>query len=186
MFEKQIDDNLKIRLAVESDHAAYEALFRGEILRSPVDGIGPEQAPAIATASTSGNAEAIEQRNRGFNFAILYQSELAGTVGFRGDQKDWQHRRATVGYSLYPQYRGQGIMTRALRAALDIIYRQLGFDRIQLTCDVDHTKSKGVAERVGFTLEGIRRHARWDGDQPVDYCVFSMLAEEWLAKSDDG
>ena len=183
MFEKQVDDDLKIRLAVESDQAAYEDLIRGEIIRSPTDEIEPEQASVMATASTSGNTEAIEQRNGHFDFAILYQGELVGAIGCGGDQDDWRHRRAKVGYMLNPRYRGQGIMTRALRAVLDIVYRELGFDRIQITCDVDHIKSKAVAERVGFTLEGIRRHARWDGDQPVDYCVFSMLADEWLAKS---
>lgn len=185
MFEKQIDDDLKIRIAVESDHAAYEDLIRGEIIRSPVDGIGPEQATVIATSSTSGNAEAIEQGSGRLDFAILYQEELAGTIGCGGDQDDWQHCRATVGYMLHPQYRGQGIVTRALRAVLDIVYQELAFDRIEITCDLDHIKSKAVAERVGFTLEGIRRHARWDGDHPVDYCVFSMLAEEWRARSED-
>ena len=185
MFEKLIDDDLKIRLAVESDYAAYVDLIHGEIIRSATNGEGLEQAQAIAMSSTSGNVEVVKQRKGRLAFAILYRGELAGTIGCGGNEDDWQHRRATIGYMLHPQYRGQGIVTRALRAVLDIVYPEVGFDRIQITCDVDHIKSKAVAERVGFTLEGIRRHARWDGDHPVDYCVFSMLADEWLATSKD-
>ena len=74
-------------------------------------------------------------------------------------------------------------MTRALRAALDIVYHELDFDRIEITGDVGNSQSEAIPHRLGFTFEGITRHARWDGDCPVDYWTYSLLADEWPAKS---
>ncbi len=39
--------------------------------------------------------------------------------------------------------------------------------------------SRRVAERLGFTLEGIRRESHWITDRFVDHAVYGMLRREW-------
>lgn len=95
-----------------------------------------------------------------------------------------RHVRSTeVGYWLGQQAAGRGLMTRALRAALRYPFDLLNLNRVGLQADVNNTRSRSVAERLGFTLEGIRRQG-WEQDgQFVDLASYSLLAHEWHAQT---
>ena len=172
MFQKNIDHDIEVRLADESDYADYVALLSEE---------DPRGAESEAAWKVSGNLEQVTNREIGFEFAILFRGELAGTIRFKAISWDWKNRRANVGYQLARRFRGQGIMTRALSGALDIVYQQLDFDRIEIDGDVRNVKSEAVAKRLGFKLEGITRHAMWEDGHPVDFWIYSMLAGEWYS-----
>ncbi len=86
-----------------------------------------------------------------------------------------------IGYWLAEWANGRGLMTRAIRPILQFVFEELKLNRIGLEAEPGNLKSKGVAERLGFTFEGIRRDG-WRSDSGyVDIAVYSMLASDWLS-----
>jgi ribosomal-protein-serine acetyltransferase len=51
--------------------------------------------------------------------------------------------------------------------------------RVELICMVDNARSRAVAERLGFTLEGIKRESEWINGAFRDHALYSLLAHEW-------
>lgn len=84
-----------------------------------------------------------------------------------------------VGYWLSAAAVGKGVMTRVVAQLLDVGFGPLGLHRIQLQAATGNTRSRAIAERLGMTLEGIRREAERLPKGFVDLAVYSMLAPEW-------
>jgi RimJ/RimL family protein N-acetyltransferase len=78
---------------------------------------------------------------------------LVGGSGLHGP--DWATRKFEVGYWCRTGYGGKGLITEGVRALSDYALNELGAARVFLTCDDKNTRSWKLAERAGFTLEGI-------------------------------
>jgi RimJ/RimL family protein N-acetyltransferase len=105
--------------------------------------------------------------------------KLLGGVGFRPDDE----RRAEVGYWVRRERRGEGIATRALRLLSAWAIAELGFARIQLHCDVENVASQRVAEKAGYTREGVLRAWLEVDGEPRDHVLYSALASEWRTQT---
>src|SRR5699024_3362662 len=72
-----------------------------------------------------------------------------------------------IGYSVRPSARGRGIATAALEQAL-VEARELGIERVLVTCDEDNAASRRVIEKAGGHVEDVRENRRryWFGGQP--------------------
>lgn len=82
-----------------------------------------------------------------------------------------------VGYWLFPDARGRGLATRAVRAVAREVFAS-GLWRIEAHVRIGNDASERVLERAGFTREGVeRRLLRHDGKR-VDATAFSLLADE--------
>jgi RimJ/RimL family protein N-acetyltransferase len=82
-----------------------------------------------------------------------------------------------VGYWLFPDARGRGLATRAVRAVAREAFAS-GLWRIEAHVRIGNDVSERVLERAGFTREGVkRRYLRHDGER-VDATLFSLLADE--------
>jgi RimJ/RimL family protein N-acetyltransferase len=87
-------------------------------------------------------------------------------------------RRAAVGYWLAAHARGRGVATHATLLLARWGFERLGLERLELTCAPDNPASQRVAERCGFTLEGLlRSHMRFK-DGRRDTLVYSLLPGE--------
>ncbi|MCZ7588426.1 MAG: GNAT family N-acetyltransferase [Gaiella sp.] len=64
---------------------------------------------------------------------------------------------ASLGYWLRAEARGRGFATFAVRSVAGWALDQLGVQRLQLTTAPDNIASQRVAERAGFTREGLLR-----------------------------
>jgi ribosomal-protein-serine acetyltransferase len=84
-----------------------------------------------------------------------------------------------IGYWLGQTATGRGLMTRAVRAVLSFAFNDLKLNRVGLHADVRNTPSRALAERLGFTLEGIERQSWLLHGQLTDNAAYSMLADEW-------
>ncbi|MEU3610108.1 GNAT family N-acetyltransferase [Streptomyces sp. NPDC035033] len=62
-----------------------------------------------------------------------------------------------VGFWLAPGQRGRGYMTEVVRALAHWAFTGLGCVRLTWQAEIGNTGSRAVAERVGFTLEGVQR-----------------------------
>lgn len=86
--------------------------------------------------------------------------------------------RATVGFWLTPEARGRGVATHAVRLLARWAFDDFGIVRVVLMCAPDNSASQRVAERCGFSREGVlRSHMPFKGGRR-DTVVFSLLPGE--------
>ena len=85
-----------------------------------------------------------------------------------------------VGYWTRREARGKGVAARAVRLAAGWFLGELGGERLELRADTRNAASIRVAEKAGFTKEGVIRSARTnarDGTR-IDYVLYSLLRSE--------
>ena len=85
---------------------------------------------------------------------------------------------AEVGYWVRADRRRAGVATSAVRLLAGWAFRELRIDRLQLTTHPDNTASQRVAERAGFTREGVLRAYHPTSAGPRDAVMFSLLPAE--------
>jgi ribosomal-protein-alanine N-acetyltransferase len=122
----------------------------------------------------------IHKEETGLRWIITLKDEdtYIGDVGFY----DWEkkHRRAEIGYILGKPYWGKGIMTEAIRAALDYGFNEMNLNRIQALIDPRNDASKRVAEKHGFKYEGTFRDYEYEYGDFIDLGMYSVLKREYL------
>jgi RimJ/RimL family protein N-acetyltransferase len=88
---------------------------------------------------------------------------------------------ADVGFLASPHARGQGYMTAALRAVTRFGIEELGLKRVEWKAHVGNDASRRVAEKAGFTMEGVLRSGCAAHGERHDAWIASFLSED-LAK----
>ena len=83
---------------------------------------------------------------------IFVDGRYVGGVGLRWDPFDV---RGEIGYWIAAAYEGRGLVSRAVRALVDVGFRDLGLHRIEIRAGVGNTRSRAIPERLGFVPEGI-------------------------------
>ncbi len=76
--------------------------------------------------------------------------------------------------------RGRGLTGRAVLLVSRWSFDELGCERLQLRADADNVASQRVAEKTGFTREGVLRSVHFNPRQQrrVDFVMFSLLPSE--------
>lgn len=116
----------------------------------------------------------------GFSAAIVDDARIVGTIGY--PELNREQRACEIGYWLAREAQGRGTVTLAVRALIDHAFGRWELHRVVIKAGTDNTRSRAVAERLGFTLEGVLRQAERFGDGRYrDLAVYSMLADEWPA-----
>ena len=84
--------------------------------------------------------------------------EFIGGTGFH--HMNWTVPSLETGYWIRTSRSGEGLMTEAINAITQYAFKQLKVKRIAITCDVDNIRSKKIAERLNYSLEGVLRSHR--------------------------
>ncbi|TYS67644.1 GNAT family N-acetyltransferase [Sutcliffiella horikoshii] len=77
-----------------------------------------------------------------------------------------------IGYTIHNQFWRLGYGSEAVRAALDIAFKQLNFHRIEAHINLDNTPSVKLAESVGMEFECIRKGFIFENDEWTDNLVY--------------
>ena len=88
-------------------------------------------------------------------WAVERDGAVVGSLGLRSINTVDSH--ATAAYWVLPEQRGRGTAPAALRLATGYAFGVLGLHRVHLQHAVANTSSCRVAEKAGFTLEGVQR-----------------------------
>ena len=89
--------------------------------------------------------------------------------------------RPGMGYLLHPQYWGKGLMSEAVRGALEYGFSSLCLDQVELWIDARNLASQRVAERAGFARRAAFRHKYPHEALSHETLVFGFRIEEWRA-----
>jgi [ribosomal protein S5]-alanine N-acetyltransferase len=100
--------------------------------------------------------------------------ELLGGIGLRV----YDMAVVEVGYWVKPGARGRGVATRALVLAARHAFDELGAARVHLTTEPDNVASQRVAEKAGFTREGVLRSLLDFKGRRRDAAMYSLLPED--------
>ncbi|MGD3108536.1 GNAT family N-acetyltransferase [Streptomyces sp. YGL11-2] len=142
---------------------------------------------ADARAWATGGAAAVRTRGRGIALAVteFLTQRLVGSIVL--DHTDWRLRSAEIRYVTAPWARGEGYASESVLAVAQWLFRNAGFERIELRTAADNTAAQQVAQKIGCISEGVLRNA-WiarsrteDGgwtDIRTDLIVWSLLPED--------
>jgi predicted acetyltransferase len=90
-----------------------------------------------------------------FLFAFV-GDRIVGRVSIRHRLNDFLERiGGHIGYAVVPEFRRQGYATAILHMSVEIARRDLGIDRILVTCDNDNAGSIRTIEKNGGVLEDV-------------------------------
>jgi RimJ/RimL family protein N-acetyltransferase len=93
---------------------------------------------------------------------------------------DWAVPCIELGYFVVASQTRRGYAVEAGRSVVQFAFDALAVDRVELYCASDNQASASVAERLGFSREGVQRlrHRKRDGTL-VDRLWFGLLRSEW-------
>jgi len=113
-----------------------------------------------------------------FVIADAAHDEPLGLISLRVAERD--PGLAAVGYWLRPEARGRGAATVALQLVARWGFGELGVQRLELTTAPENVASQRVAERAGFTREGVLRGltAATKNSGRRDAVMYSLLAAD--------
>ena len=113
-----------------------------------------------------------------YNWAIEYSGEMIGSISAYGlNDRD---SACEIGYCLGRAYWNQGIMSEALDAVLQYLFREVNMHRIMAKHDVDNPASGKVMQKCNMVHEGTFRkfYLHEDGTYS-DSLIYGILNEEY-------
>lgn len=112
-------------------------------------------------------------------FAIEAAGRLVGEVQARQPINGLPPGVFELGIELFEDDdRGQGLGADAVAAITRHLFVDEAAHRVQLTTDVENEAMSRVAERVGFTLEGVLRSFMPSADGPRDYRMYAITGSD--------
>jgi ribosomal-protein-serine acetyltransferase len=119
--------------------------------------------------------------HRAYDFAIRptnFPEEHWGNVSIWSTSQ--QYGVGEVGYWVRTDKAHQGIGTAATKAMLELGFGTLKMHRIILRIAVGNGASERIAEKLGFTKEGVLREVLIVNGKRVDHVLYSILRHEFL------
>ena len=174
----QIDKTLQLELTAPK-HAAglLDAVKRNrEHLSKFLSWVGNMQS-INDFANYIDNCEHLYKQVNQVSFVILSGDEVIGRIGLH--HMNLQNKNAEIGYWLIKSAEGKGIITKSCKALISYGFKELGLQRIVIKAAVENEKSHAIPKRLGFTREGILRHAEFVNNQFLDLALYSILQDEW-------
>lgn len=101
-------------------------------------------------------ADFITRKDLRYHIYLKETGEFIGSSGFHNI--DWAIPKFEIGYWLATEREGNGFMTEAVTRISEFAFESLGARRVEIRCDETNVKSRSVAERAGFELEGILKN----------------------------
>ncbi len=120
------------------------------------------------------------EKNRSFDAGVWTDDALIGVVGFH--EINWSHKEVEIGYWIDRHQEGKGYTRRAISTLIKYAFLEYKLNRIQIKCSVENIRSKGLAKRLGFALEGIEREGLCFQGKFYDVACYSLLSRDFQAE----
>lgn len=99
----------------------------------------------------------------------LFRKDTGELVGCSGlHPRGWEIPKFEIGYWCRTSCQGQGYITEAVKAITAFGFATIKARRIEIRCDERNDRSRRVAERAGFQVEGRFRRTR---SRPMGTCA---------------
>jgi [ribosomal protein S5]-alanine N-acetyltransferase len=118
-----------------------------------------------------------------YNWAIELKdiSEVIGQISIM--HFDEKYSSCSVGYNISRSFWGKGIMTEALKAVINYLFKEVGINRIEARHNTLNPASGRVMQKSGMKLEGILRQVKVNKyGEFYDLAVYSILKSALIVK----
>jgi ribosomal-protein-serine acetyltransferase len=171
------DPQLVITQLVEADAGEHFAVIDGSREHLArwlpwVESTGGERAVASFIAVSM----AAWQGRQQLACALRRDGRIIGGIGIVALDQD--NEVASLGYWLGRNHCGHGYMSLGVAALIEHCFSALAVHRVQIRAAVQNMASRRVAERLGFTLEGIERGATKLAGGYQDMAMYALLRED--------
>lgn len=159
-----------------------DGIMVNEAIKESINELQPwmpwaQQIPTIEESeiiSRQGRVHFLERSDLRLYLIHKTSGQFIGSSGLH--RIDWQVRNFEIGYWISTPFSGQGYITEAVESITNFAIHELQANRIEIRCDSRNVRSARVAERSGFTKEGILRSDKCDVNGMVsDTVVFSKI-----------
>lgn len=177
MFSLPVEENLELRY-YELHHAAllFNLIDQSRVhLRRYLGFV--DQTTLLTLEDFIRRSREKYAAGMGCNFGIWLGDRLVGNIGLFDINS--RNQKCEIGYWLGQPFCGHGIMTKAVSSLLSYAFGELGLNRVQLCCATDNRASRRIAQRLGFSLEGIAREDRDLRGTRVSHEVWAVLKKDW-------
>jgi len=113
------------------------------------------------------------KKKREYNFSILHDGILVGAIGVRIDQ--FRPYIGEVGYFVDEAYWGKGIATAALNQLERFIANETTMSRIEIRMSTENAASERVAQKCGYSKEGVLNHMLIIDDHWLDCYLYAKI-----------
>ena len=161
------DGELTLRALRGSDRAAWSALrIRNHHWLQEWDATLPQPDSSVPStfARMVRHLRREARAGRAWSFGIFANGVLVGQVTLGGVMLG-SMRSASIGYWIDQDHAGRGLMPRAVALVCDFAFFELGLHRLEINLRPENRASRRVAEKLGFTAEGLRsKYMHINGD----------------------
>ena len=112
----------------------------------------------------------------GINWGIYFLEEpekLLGIIGYYRMKPE--HYRAEVGYMLFPEYNGKGIVSEALQKVIEYGFNEMKLHSIEAVLDPKNKGSEKVLIKNGFVKEAHLIENEYYEGRFLDTLIYSLL-----------
>lgn len=115
------------------------------------------------------------ESNEGINWAITYKDnpKLIGIIGhYRIKPENY---RAEIGYMLLPEYHGKGIVSEAVKEAVNYGFNEMRLHSIEAIIAPENFGSERVLQKCGFVKEAHLKENEFYEGRFLDTVIYSIL-----------
>ncbi|HEY3061680.1 MAG TPA: GNAT family protein [Chloroflexota bacterium] len=179
MFQLPVDDEITLVLAEERHAPRVTELIVRNQLRLARWEPWAEQ-PQTVDGTRAYIRASLEDFVRGRQISTIIALDRGMTfVGRCGLRINPYAGSADVGYWIDGAHEGRGIVRRSTQALVDLAFVELGMNKVDLRTSIDNARSRGLAERLGFRLEGTLPAGLRFAHRSDDVALYSVSADEW-------
>ena len=168
---------LLVRPVTAEDAAPVAEIFADRQTRRWLP-IPREYGQIDGTAWCTEMAEERRGSGTGDHYAVVRREDERVVGCLWTKRTDWVARMTEISYAVCPQLRGFGVAAEAVDGLAIALILERGFQRIEMRVAPGNIASRRVAEKAGFSYEGLLRNAAHVHTGRVDLEVWSLVAAD--------
>ena len=138
----------------------------------------PLSAPQLAEYNHNANNKKISER---LNYKVIDSDNRIGIGHISIGSIDRKNMSARLGKIIIGNrdYKGKGLGQNIVKEALKICFSELKLHKVSLGVFDFNTPALATYKKVGFSIDGVLRDARKNGNDYWNLIEMSMLENEW-------
>jgi ribosomal-protein-alanine N-acetyltransferase len=86
-----------------------------------------------------------------------------------------EHKKAEVGFWIFPQYWSKGITTEVLKTVIEYCQEEKGIHRLEAFVEEGNLASSRVLEKLGFAYEGTMRECEIKNGKYINLHIYALV-----------